>query len=112
MKNCDSDEKFDIRNSEYLDYLITRGYSPILVKINKWINKKQFYFVRNMSISDFIQNEPNSYKFNVNLVAVYNPITKSLHYKLPSKLTCLYCIITLKWNIYILSMLHVKEVKA
>ena len=57
-----------------------------------------------MSASDFIQNEPNSYKFNVNLVAVYNPIIKSLHYKLPSKLTCLYCIITLNWNIHTINV--------
>ena len=29
---CDSDEKFDIRSSEYQNYSIAGGYNPILVK--------------------------------------------------------------------------------
>ena len=39
---CDSDENFDIRSSEYQNYLIARYCNPTLVK-------KRFHSVRNMS---------------------------------------------------------------
>ena len=39
---CDTDEKFDIRSSEYQNYLIARDYRPTLVK-------RQFYTIKNIS---------------------------------------------------------------
>ena len=42
---CDADEKFDIRSSEYQNYLIAKDYNPTLVK-------KQFQSVINLSRSD------------------------------------------------------------
>ena len=41
---CDLDEKFDIRSSEYQNYLIARDHNPLL--------GKQFHSVRNMTRSD------------------------------------------------------------
>ena len=39
---CDTDEKFDIRSSEYQNYLIARDYRPTLVK-------RQFHTIKNIS---------------------------------------------------------------
>ena len=80
---CDSYEKFDIRSSEYRNYLIARVYNPTLVK-------KQFHSVRNISRSDARQVKPKSHRLNVNLVTVYNPIIKNLQTVIGNNLPILY----------------------
>ena len=39
---CDTDEKFDIRSSEYQNHLIARDYKPSLVK-------RQFHAIKSIS---------------------------------------------------------------
>ena len=48
---CDTDEKFDIRSSEYQNYLIARDYKPTLVK-------KQFHAIKNISRQEARQVKP------------------------------------------------------
>ena len=50
-KVCDTDEKFDIRSSEYQNYLIARDYKPTLVK-------KQFHAIKNISRQEARQVKP------------------------------------------------------
>ena len=74
---CDSDEKFDIRSSEYQNYLIARYCNPTLVK-------KRFHSVRNMSRSEARQVKPKSHR------SVYNPIIKNLQTVIRNSLRILY----------------------
>ena len=83
IRLCDSDEKFDIRGSEYQNYLIARDYNPTLVK-------KQFRSVKNMGRSDARQVKPKSHRSNINLVTVYNPIIKNLQNVIRNNLSILY----------------------
>ena len=67
----DTDEKFDIRSSEYQNYLIARDYKPTLVK-------RQFHAIKNISRREAWQVKPKVIKSNFNLITVYNPVVKNL----------------------------------
>ena len=85
---CDSDEKFNIRSSEYQNYLIARDCNPTVVK-------NQFLSVRNMTKSDARQVKPKPHRLNINLVTVYHPFIKNLQ-TVTSEITFLYYIVILK----------------
>ena len=80
---CDSDENFDIRSSEYQNYLIARDYNPTLVK-------KQFHSIRNISRNDAGQVKPKSHRLSVNLVTLCNLIIKNLQTVIRNNLPILY----------------------
>ena len=68
---CNTDEKFDIHNYEYQNYLIARDYKPTLVK-------RQFHAIKNISRHEARQVKPKLIKSNFNLITVYNPVMKNL----------------------------------
>ena len=57
---------------------------------NLTLVKKQFHSVRNMSRKDARQVKPKSHRSNINLVTVYNPITKNLQTVIRNNLPMLY----------------------
>ena len=61
---CDSDEKSDIRNSEYQNYLIARDYNSAVVR-------NLFHSFRNMSGKDARRVNPKSQRLNVTLLTLY-----------------------------------------
>ena len=61
---CDSDEKSDIRNSEYQNYLIARDYNSAVVR-------NLFHSFRNMSGKDARRVNPKSQRLNVTLFTLY-----------------------------------------
>ena len=60
----DSDEKSDIRNSEYQNYLIARDYNSAVVR-------NLFHSFRNMSGKDARRVNPKSQRLNVTLLTLY-----------------------------------------
>ena len=60
----DSDEKSDIRNSEYQNYLIARDYNSAVVR-------NLFHSFRNMSGKDARRVNPKSQRINVTLLTLY-----------------------------------------
>ena len=61
---CDSDEKSDIRNSEYQNYLIARDYNSAVVR-------NLFHSFRNMSRKNARRVNPKSQRLNVTLLTLY-----------------------------------------
>ena len=59
-----ADEKFDIRNSEYQNYLIARDYNSAVVR-------NLFHSFRNMSGKDARRVNPKSQRLNVTLLTLY-----------------------------------------
>ena len=80
---CDTNEKFDIRSSEYQNYLIARDYKPTSVK-------RQFHAIKNISRREARQVQPKVIKSNFNLSTVYNPVMKNLEKVLNDNLHILY----------------------
>ena len=66
---CDTDEKFDVRSSEYQKYFIARNHRPTLIK-------KQFDFVKNISRSAARQPKTMTVSKSLRLVTTiqYNPV--------------------------------------
>ena len=59
-------------------------------RLQSYSIKKQFHFVRNMTTSDARQLTPKSHRLNVNLVTLYNPITKNFQTVTRNNLPTLY----------------------
>ena len=78
-----TDEKFDIRSSEYQNHLITRDNKPSLVK-------RQFHAIKSISRREARQVKPKVIKSNFNLIPVYNPVMKNLEKILNDSLHILY----------------------
>ena len=79
---CNTDEKFDIRSSEYQNHLIARDYKPTLVK-------RQFHAIKN-NRHEARQVKPKVIKSNFNSIVVYNPVMKNLEKILNDDLHILY----------------------
>ena len=84
-----SDEKLDIRSSQYQHYLIARDLTlPYFISLTL-VNKHSFYSARNMSRSHaIVKYDPKSNRLNVNLV--YNAIIKNLLAAIRNDLPILY----------------------